>query len=112
MTTYEKMLAVLDATGYTVYESRALTTNLPFIVIEPLISPDIYLSDDIFAKKLSYQISFFESKPISKKLFVQIKRDLAKHGIVCNGESGGFIGTAEYFHYYFTARFFAKVDEL
>lgn len=112
MTTYDKMLAVLDATGYTVYESRALTSDLPFIVIEPLISPDIYLSDDIYAKKLSYQISVFESKPLSKKFFVQVKRELAKHGIVCNGESGGFIGTSEYFQYYFTARYFAKVDEL
>lgn len=112
LTTYEKMLQILDDTGIPVSEGRALTSNLPFIVIEDLISPDIYMSDDIVAKKMSYQISIFESKPVPKKVIVQIKRDLAKLGIVCNGESGGFVGTSEYFHYYFNARYFAKVDEL
>ncbi len=105
---YNELESVL---GVPVFEYRALYAGQEYVVIDDDLSPFSFASNAVQYEKVSRTVSIVSASPLPDLKRHELAQRLTSHGFAVSGFAGGFVEIGEYFHYYFTVRFFEEVAQ-
>lgn len=94
-----------------VFEYRALYAGNEYVVIDDDLSPFSFASNSIQYEKVSRTVSIVSASPLLDAKRHELAQTLTLRGFAVSGFAGGFVEIGEYFHYYFTVRFFEEVAQ-